>query len=417
MACAALFTVALPASADKQWIDVTDQYVTNPGFDGNTLGGWTYQASAGGRGVACEAMEFWNGTFDFHQTVSGLPQGHYRMSVNAYFRCRDNDNGYQAYLNGTEDITGYMYAGNSQQKLASVYSWSSSTDFSSGTWSPWWASPQVWFPNSMESGTEAFSRGAYQNMMEFDHQGGDLVIGLKNETFMNNNWCLFDNFKLEYYGEVTPVTSIALTPGGGTLVVGETRQLAATITPAEATIKKLEWTSSNTDVATVDAKGVVTALDEGEVTIAAEATDGSGVVGTATFTVEHNQASVGSIIINEVMAANVDQYVSPAFNFDGWVELYNPTDKAVELGGLYFSGDATSLRQWYTPSTIGAVPAHGYKTATTSTPTRPPSNLTWTAATSISAMPTARSWRKPAILKAWSASATPAPPTGATHGA
>ncbi len=362
MTCAAMYAVALPASADKQWIDITDQYVTNPGFDGNSLTGWTYEASAGGRGAACEAMEFWNGTFNIHQTVTGLQQGHYRLSVNAYYRCQDNNNGYSTYLNGTENITGLMYAGSHEQKLASVYSWSSSSSFSTGTWSPGWVSPQIWFPNTMESGTEAFSQGAYLNEMEFDHEGGNIVIGLKNETFSKNNWCLFDNFRLEYYGEVTPVTSIALTPDGGTLVVGETRQLTATVTPADATIRKLYWTSSNTDVATVDQNGRVTTLDEGDVTITAKATDGSNVVAETTFTVEHNKATAGSLIINEVMSANVDQFVSPAFNFDGWVELYNPTDKAVELSGLYFSEDDTDLRQWYTPNTIGTVPAHGYKT-------------------------------------------------------
>lgn len=362
MTLCAFLTTVTPASADKQWIDVTDQYVVNPGFDGNSLSGWTYTASAGGRGAACEAMEFWNGTFNIHQTLSALPQGHYRMSVSSYFRCQDNNAGYQTYVNGNEDITGYMYAGSHEQKLVSVYSWSSSSSFSTGTWSPSWVSPQIWFPNSMESGTAAFAQGAYQNQMEFDHEGGDISIGLKNETFTSNNWCLFDNFKLEYYGEVIPITHIGITPADGTLVVGETLQLATIITPTDATIKKLEWISSDTEVATVDNKGNVTALTEGTVTITATATDGSGTTGTATFSVERNTAKSGAIIINEVMAANVDQYISPAYNFDGWVELYNPTDKAVELSGLYFSDNASDLRQWYTPSTIGVVPAHGFKT-------------------------------------------------------
>ncbi len=362
MTLCALGAAATPALADKQWIDVTEQYVANPGFDGNSLTGWTYTATAGGRGAACEAMEFWNGTFNIHQMVSALPQGRYRMSVNSYFRCQDNNSGYQAYVNGSEDITGYMYAGSHEQKLASVYSWSSSTSFSTGTWSPSWVSPQIWFPNSMESGTAAFAQGGYLNQMEFDHEGGNISIGLKNETFTSNNWCLFDNFKLEYYGEVTAIAGITVAPAEGTLVVGETLQLSTVVTPADATIQKLEWASSDTGVAIVDSKGNVTALAEGSVTITATATDGSGTVGTASFAVERNTAKVGSFIINEVMAANVDQYISPAYNFDGWVELYNPTDKAVELSGLYFSDNASDLRLWYTPATIGVVPAHGFKT-------------------------------------------------------
>lgn len=358
----ALFAAVVPSSAAKHWIDVTESTLVNPGFDDGTLNGWTREGVHGGRGVACGAMEFWNGTFDFHQTAKGLPQGHYRLSVSAYFRCQDNENGYQSYLNGTEDITGFLYAGSHEQKLVSVYSWSSTTNFGSGTWSPWWVEPQVWFANSMESGAEAFKRGAYLNEMEFDHEGGDLSIGLKNSNFTSNNWCMCDNFKLEYYGEVTPISHIDLTPSECSLIVGESQQLAVTIAPSNATIKKLEWLSSNTDVATVDANGVVTAVDEGEATIYAQATDGSDVSGEAIITVERNQPKAGSLVINEVMASNIDEFVSPAFNFDGWVELYNPTDKAVELSGLYFTDNAANLRQWYTPSTLGVVPAHGFKT-------------------------------------------------------
>ena len=358
----ALFAAVVPSSAAKHWIDVTESTLVNPGFDDGTLNGWTREGVHGGRGVACGAMEFWNGTFDFHQTAKGLPQGHYRLSVSAYFRCQDNENGYQSYLNGTEDITGFLYAGSHEQKLVSVYSWSSTTNFGSGTWSPWWVEPQVWFANSMESGAEAFKRGAYLNEMEFDHEGGDLSIGLKNSNFTSNNWCMCDNFKLEYYGEVTPISHIDLTPSECSLIVGESQQLAVTIAPSNATIKKLEWLSSNTDVATVDANGVVTAVDEGEATIYAQATDGSDASGEAIITVERNQPKAGSLVINEVMASNIDEFVSPAFNFDGWVELYNPTDKAVELSGLYFTDNAANLRQWYTPSTLGVVPAHGFKT-------------------------------------------------------
>jgi hypothetical protein len=60
------------------------------------------------------------------------------------------------------------------------------------------------------------------------------------------------------------------------------------------------------------------------------------------------------------MASNVDQYVSPAFNFDGWIEVYNPTDRAVELGGLMVSHPSTGEGPWKTPQTMGVVPAKGF---------------------------------------------------------
>ena len=108
--------------AKSDWIDITAERLVNPSFDGNSNAGWTYFSNAGSQAVRCESMEFWNGTFDIYQTLSSLPAGHYRMSVQSYYRCQDNNNGYPKYTAGTEDITAYMYAGNTKQKLKSIYS-------------------------------------------------------------------------------------------------------------------------------------------------------------------------------------------------------------------------------------------------------------------------------------------------------
>ena len=91
--------------AKSEWIDITEERLVNPGFDGNSNKGWTYVSNAGSQAVRCESMEFWNGTFDIYQTISSLPAGHYRMSVQSYYRCQDNNNGYPKYTAGTEDIT------------------------------------------------------------------------------------------------------------------------------------------------------------------------------------------------------------------------------------------------------------------------------------------------------------------------
>lgn len=350
------------ARAASQWIDVTSQYIVNPDFSGNSNQGWTYESSASSQAVRCEAMEFWDGTFDIHQTMKQLPAGHYRLSVSSFYRTQDNDNAYAAHASGSETIPAVMYAGSAEQSLVSVYSWSSASNFASGTWSPWWVRPRAYYPNTMESATAAFGQGAYVNTMEFDHAGGDVSIGLRDATYNLSNWCIFDNFKLEYYGEVVPVSGVSIAPMAAPLVVGETAHLQATVAPADATFTTLVWATGNADVATVDDDGNLVATGAGQTTITATATDGSGAQGSVVVTVEHNAATAGSLIINEVMAANVDQFISPAYNFDGWMELYNPTGKSVELAGLYLSDDATNLQQWRTPATMGVVPAHGFAT-------------------------------------------------------
>ena len=60
------------------------------------------------------------------------------------------------------------------------------------------------------------------------------------------------------------------------------------------------------------------------------------------------------------MASNAGEVMSPATNFDSWIELYNPGDQDVNLSGMYLSNDADSLRRWRMPSSVGSVPAKGF---------------------------------------------------------
>ena len=66
------------------------------------------------------------------------------------------------------------------------------------------------------------------------------------------------------------------------------------------------------------------------------------------------------IVINELMASNVGVVMSPATNFDSWIELYNTTDKEVNLAGMYLSDEVNNLTKWCLPNNIGAIPAKGF---------------------------------------------------------
>ena len=67
------------------------------------------------------------------------------------------------------------------------------------------------------------------------------------------------------------------------------------------------------------------------------------------------------IVINELMASNAGEVMSPATNFDSWIELYNPSDQDVDLAGFYLSNDDANLTKWKMPNNIGRVPAKGFK--------------------------------------------------------
>lgn len=74
--------------------------------------------------------------------------------------------------------------------------------------------------------------------------------------------------------DIIAVTGIELNRTELALEEGESETLVATITPEDATNKKVAWKSSNTSVATVDANGKVTALKMGKVTILVVTEDG-----------------------------------------------------------------------------------------------------------------------------------------------
>lgn len=75
--------------------------------------------------------------------------------------------------------------------------------------------------------------------------------------------------------KVIEVTSITITGASESqeVITGTIIELSATVLPDDATDKKVTWKSSNDEIATVDSTGVVTALEEGTVTIKAVASN------------------------------------------------------------------------------------------------------------------------------------------------
>ena len=71
-------------------------------------------------------------------------------------------------------------------------------------------------------------------------------------------------------------------------------------------------------------------------------------------------AYADNLVINEIMPSNAGVVMSPATNFDSWIEIYNPSSEAVNLAGMYLSNDDKNLTLWQMPSDIGSVSAKGF---------------------------------------------------------
>ena len=444
----------------KGWIDVTDAYVSNARFENNSKSNWYHYGNYWymGFNVSYNAMEMWYAYFKLGQALTDLPNGKYRLSVNGYYRPGNFDQtaalGYNA---STAQVDAYMYAGSTKQKIKSVYSEYFTTYYSGDNYTN--AGGQWrFYPNNMEGASARFSDGAYLNQMEFevtDDDEGIMVIGMgcdpdSEGNRVEYNWTIWTGWKLEYYGDVTPITSIAfnsdaysvertgwlnldetmytvqpedatikkmkwtssdesilevneyypgwfyaVAPGTVTLTCaatdgsgvsatcqvtvwqtdvtnltlnarsatvnkGETYQITATIVPENATIQNIAWSSSNESVATVDENGLVTAVDNGTCYITATTTDGTDISRRMNITVKSTEATADNVIINEIQTRNIDMFIDPSYNYGAWVELYNPSVAAVDLGGVYVC-DPVRGYEVQLPSDFGTITGGGYK--------------------------------------------------------
>ena len=98
-----------------------------------------------------------------------------------------------------------------------------------------------------------------------------------------------------------PITEISLDKSSATLTEGETTTLTATVLPENTTdSKSVSWSSSNSEVATVDANGTVTAKRAGTAVITATSTNGK--TAGCTVTVSRKEIPITEISLDKSSA-------------------------------------------------------------------------------------------------------------------
>ena len=179
-------------------------------------------------------------------------------------------------------------------------------------------------------------------------------------------------------GSVTyKVTGVSLSLNTLTLDVGDEGTLTATITPDNASNKSINWESSDTGVATVDANGKVTAVSVGSTAITATAADGSGKSATCSVTVNAKPTytitavvvpeGAGSVKVNdsgtsatvvESSEVTLTATASEGYRFVDWVE----GDQTVSTDATYIftaTGDRTLTARFEKLYTVTVSPAEG----------------------------------------------------------
>ena len=199
-------------------VDMT-ALIVNPRFENNTTEGWTGATVVGGRSDATsnQCQEFYEKNFNMYQTVTGVPNGIYRLKWKGFHRPGTKDDVYAAYTAGEDNASAVVYAGSVQKTLKNIASEMSdtqldNTDYEGGG---------RYFPDQMEGVRKYFDAGYYADELEVEVTDNTLTIGVKNtEEMGTRHWVIFSDFELEIlqnaetYNNRLSISDVSSVPGG-----------------------------------------------------------------------------------------------------------------------------------------------------------------------------------------------------------
>ena len=170
--------------------------LVNPTLDANA-DGWSVAAT-----VSYGCAEFYEKTFDFNQTVKGLPAGTYAFCVQGFQRPGSTTTSYNDYKAGNNKVNATVYAGSKSVKMAHICDTILSRKLGKGNESA--VTTGKYVPNDMQSANAYFEKGFYENRVlnEVATDNGSLKVGVKAAAMPTSYWAIFDNFRLYFYGKM-----------------------------------------------------------------------------------------------------------------------------------------------------------------------------------------------------------------------
>lgn len=167
------------------------------------------------------------------------------------------------------------------------------------------------------------------------------------------DFCLIPvTYSVQKVQDTVAATSVKLNKKSVTIVKGKTAKITATVSPSNATDKKVTWKSSNTKVATVDSTGKITAKDAGTATITATTSNSK----KATCKVTVNTPPTGvklnktTLTIGKGKTATLKATVNPTKNVTSKKVTWNSSKKSVAT--VNSSGKITAKKIGTTTITV-----------------------------------------------------------------
>ncbi len=356
-------------------VDMTASIGTAKFTDG--AGDWTFtgiKSQSGQPKYGTDYCELWQATGYYTQTITGLAEGIYKVTVNALERSGDAAACVTMGQKGYEITTASLIANAEEVALKSWYG-----ERSSDTW-----------PNKPDEAISDFVAGKYLNeVYTYVGADGELKLTLAKPGHVANNWVIFNNFTLTYY-EKNVDTSFGVkevSPANGSIVLSLS-ELELTFLADAALVEKGKTVSLKNEDGEEVAVGTLKEDTEDYDVINVEFDKTIDTKGTYTVTIpagvvkEYDGENVNAELTYTI---NVDpEYWDPSWVFDlpgGNEYKENPTElivgrkyniansgttyvvyTATETGRLYFNtnyNQSTTIRttdgpenSWYIRKTL-----------------------------------------------------------------
>ena len=189
-------------------------------------------------------QEFWNTqTFDYHQTINGLPNGTYKFSVRGYYRDGSSETrdytmyGYGAdkFAKGTEQLRATYYANGTSAPIMSLYAGAKTAPEEGFSFQAEREKDQgsgLYVPNTPHEANYALWKGNYQNAeITVTVTDGTLKFGVRKEAGVVDDWCVISDFSLKYLGsKVLQTAEEALK--GLKAIIATTKAFKGAVAPA-----------------------------------------------------------------------------------------------------------------------------------------------------------------------------------------
>ena len=192
-------TAAMDFLANATPADINNPFditflMQNPGIDDNS--GWSLAPT-----FSYSCCEFFKTTFDFNQSIDGLPNGTYQLRAQAFQRPGTYAAAYDDYTAGKNNVSTWLYINSTTKKVKHIAADAQSKKLGGGEVSV--GTPAVYIPNNMEAASYYFKKGLYDNEVTMaKKQTGALKLGLRCNTSSDGYWTIFDNFRLYYFGSM-----------------------------------------------------------------------------------------------------------------------------------------------------------------------------------------------------------------------